>query len=275
MDNKIYVLEPEVLDRDYAIQIGSLFKDIPSCKFIRSTFIRPYAKSDIVILDNSHFFYNDKDFVKYIETILENKFDAIGFLDCPFLDPLQFESKFVISMLTERYRILYDAVKSKSNATVFSPAICYLSKDAMRNYLDFFVRSRNFFDVYSIGLYHDFSDVTIAQFNTFISEVMRILKKEAWVTHIAIPSGKNKMQGLMTYEDASVKLLNQFHALNALAGKHTKWFLPSIGRDGSITEYTYDSIYYFNSNLRPYIGLLDKNGNKKEPIIDALIKMSA
>lgn len=262
------ILEPDYPDLDYVDVVKPTFNK-------NSVVLSRDGDCDFLALDQSHFFYSNDDLIKHLHYIVANcEFSSIGFLDCPFVDPVKFEPKFVISTLSEHCNILHDVIKTNCpHATVCSPVICYLNKEESNHYVDFFVKSRNFFDVYAFAAYHDFTDPVIAQLNTLLTNILNVLRKEVWVTHFAIPSVRNKLQGFMTYNQAATKLKDYFLTMNALTNNKIKWFLPAIGRDGSITRNPGESIYYFYEHIRPYIGLLDDKGNKKEQIIEAFLSL--
>lgn len=271
---KLYVLEPEVPDKQYLSLVKPFFyeSNISSVKYARSTLIYPQKDCDILLLDRSHWFWDYQTFKEYLDIVLLSEISAIGLIDCPYLGPISFDPPFVVDQLTRHYEILFNKVKKiKPDVVVLSPVLCALSDDKIRSYLDFFIKSRNFFDVYSLAIYHDFSDRTEARLNTFVSEVLKILRKDVWITHWAIPSVKDELQGIMTYETAAAKIRNSFMMVNALAGGQAKWFISALGKDG--TEFPMDSLFYQHNIIKPYIGLLDSQGRVKQPIVKAFCSL--
>lgn len=261
--------------------------------------LRSIHMIDIAVIDYRHWYLSDDEFAEYVKNISLIKFPAV----CFTVDPYGFEKPKHIDMhsfekkLFERTKIIANQIKGKNKDTILlSPAIADI-KDNRQELLDYFYHHRNVFDVYNVHLNHDMSESSDARLRSFISEVLKVLPKEVWITRWSIPCtdsiistpfivGETDWKPL-SYAAACQRLRHYFVMTESLTKNKTKWFYSGMHQDRYNPNDPFTPMefwkkkhdfhcenYEYSWGHSHFSGIINDKGQTKTQLLDSVIELA-
>ena len=245
---------------------------------------------EIAFLDHRHWLYDYDIFFEYVKKISNLPFKAISIFESPFGYESQ-NSYLHDDKVYRRTKILVDTIKSKQNTLIISPSIRSFSFETEKKYVDYFIKYRSLFDIYSIQMCTCTSDQEVGAVCGLTKQILDILRKPIWVTKWAVPSCEIKITSSKLLNPSSWKPISHlfaatrmkfiFDSINEIYGD-TKWFYTiskDMYTDNQLppNNYVDDTVYRVDTKTEGwgpehFIGVVDYNGNIKRPILEMLSK---
>lgn len=257
---------------------------------------RSVHRTFLAKVDFRHWYADEEDFQNYVRNISSIPFSAVAIAESPFgyERPLQIQPDFFEKKMYERLRFLATAIKNRHPKTkIVSPRICVVEPEFRESYLEFFIHNRDLFDIYSLDCAYDMSEMNTAVLTSFLSEVLRVLPKEVWITRWAVPASDQllKSEFVMTPSwkpigttEASLRLRSVFDSIETITGGKSKWFYSGCGKDDyhpslKVCEPLWQRCPHIVAkwtggwNHSHVMGLVTHENEVKEPILSMLIDL--
>jgi hypothetical protein len=248
-------------------------------------------ETEIVFLDHRHWLYDDDIFLEYVTQISKVPFKSISVFESPFGYESQ-NSYLHDEKVYSRTKILVDKVKSKQDTLIISPSIREISVKTEKKYLDYFIKYRSLFDIYSVQMCTCTTDQSIGAVCGFTKQVLDILPKPVWVTKWAVPSCEIPITSSkllypsswkpISHSLAAIRMKFMFDSFNDIY-KDIKWcyvLSKDLYKDNQFPPDNYmdDLVYRVDHKMEEwgpehFIGIVDYNGNIKFPIVEVLCKL--
>lgn len=263
--------------------------------------LRAAHRIDLAILDCHHWQYNDDVFDKYLERIVSVRFPIVCIAECPFgfERPLHVPPEDFASKLFERTRKVSAAIRENHPTTILlSPGIGLIDEKFKELYLDYFVHNRQCFDGYALHICNMMREHEMGQVSSFLNQVLKILPKKLWITKWAIPAFDGKVintQAVAPMEwepfqskEAAQRLVRSFAFIETVASAGSHWFYTGTGKDyykprrklgpqefwDSTPSSVVPSKYSYSWEYRHFLGLMDSDGDVKEPLLQGLSQLA-
>ena len=261
--------------------------------------LRSIHKTDIAIIDYRHWYLSDDDFAEYVKHISLIKFPVVCFTVDPYgferpkhIDINSFEKK-----LFERTKIITNQIKGKHQDTILlSPAITDINQHR-QELLDYFYHFRNTFDIYNVHLNHNMTEESDARMRSFISEVLKVLLKEIWITRWSVPCTESSISTPfiigetewkpLSYAAARQRLRHYFVIMESLAKNKTKWFYSGMHQDRYNPRDPFTPLdfwkknhdfhcesYEYSWNHSHFAGVIDDKRQIKTQLLDSVIDLA-
>lgn len=249
-------------------------------------------------LDWRHWLYDDRVFYNYIKNVASLRLPYVLLSESPlgYERPQQILLSAYEAKLYERTKLAYEVIKETSpETTIISPAIDILPEYISSHYLDYFLHNRQYFDVYSMHCCYDLSERNLAKLDAFLTSVLRVLVKPLWVTRWAVPSCDHMITNhhstdyvkgsFLKAEQAAKKLVETYEVIEKITHKNSIWFymlspdLYPFVKPEDEWWLPPESLLYRPISLSGawdfyhFLGIVDCEGNPKEPIINAVNKL--
>ena len=266
------------------------YRTLPLTELCASQFWEEYVDAEIVFLDHRHWLYDDETFFKYARIISSIPFKALAIFESPFGYESQ-NSYRHDEKVYRRTKTLVDLVKSKQKTIIVSPSIRLVSHEVERKYIDYFIKYRSLFDVYSVQMCTCTTDQDVGAVCSLTKQVLDILRKPVWVTKWAVPSCELQISNSKMINPVSWKPLTHVSAANRMRFMYdtirsittdVKWFYL-LGSDLYCDDafppdnYSDDIPYRADSKsdwgLHHFLGIIDYHSNIKLPILEMLKKL--
>lgn len=263
--------------------------------------LRSAHRIDFAILDYHHWQYDDDVFDKYLERVASVRFPVVCLAECPFgfERPLRVDPKDFAVKLFERTREMSVAIRGKHPGTVLlSPGIGLIDEKLSRLYLDYFIHNRQFFDGYALHICGDLKEHSMGQVSSFLNQVLGILPKKLWITKWAVPSFEGKVINAQVIassgwepfqvKEAVQRLERSFSFIETIAPAGSHWFYTGTGKDyyrpkrqsgpqefwNPVISAVTPQEYSHGWGHRHFLGLMDSDGNVKEPLFQGLSRLA-
>jgi len=143
--------------------------------------------------------------------------------------------------LFERTKILCSLLKNRQpQVKIISPSITIIDERMRSRYLDYLVHNRNFFEYHGLNCCHDMKEQTMAVLTSFLSEMLRLSRKEVWITRWSVPSSysvvtSNNLGGLDWQvphpKESALLLKSVFSNIETITKGNSKWFFSGTSKD--------------------------------------------
>lgn len=310
---KVNVLEGDWLSSDYYDLIKPRFieKDIPTFRQEVLSLIRLYDESywgglrsvhriDLAVLDPHHWQFNDSVFAEYVERIISVRFPVICISDYPFgYDVPQVEIEEYARKLSQRTAFLATSIKKRHPRTVIlSPAIGVVPQDYLDFCLDYYISNRQHFDAYAVHCCNNSDEHTLGRLTSLLTQILKILPKELWITKWAIPCFEGKLvgssvMGATSWEPigdqaSGQRLRRTFTLLETIAKGNSKWFYVGVGKDAyhprlspspdsywnPLTTIWHPGSYKSTWDFYHFLGMLTHDGQVKDNLLESFISLA-
>lgn len=239
---------------------------------------------EIAFIDRLSWYITDELFFEYISNISKVGFKYLVVFDDLFNQekPGQYNESEFIQKAVQRTNIIYKSIKNNKNTQLISPSV--LPTEPFKELsLDYFAATRNVFDIWSVKILENITELYLANLLSSISSVLNILKKPLWVTKFAIPSCSHLINNNVNWENishslASSQILQIFKTIESLT-QNTKWFYLASYKD--VYSPTFVPDLFWNPNAfhpqyskswekQDFLGLCDYNKNIKQQILSSI-----
>lgn len=310
---KVNVLEGDWLTTDYykSVKPRLVKSDIPIFKQEVLPLIRLYDEEywgglrsvhriDLAVLDSHHWQYSDREFADYVEKIISVHFPAVCMSDYPFgYDVPKVEMEDYARKLSQRTALLAMAIKKRYASTVIlSPAIGVVPEEHLNTCLDYYIDNRQYFTAYAVHCCNKSDEHTLGRLTSLLTQVLKVLPKELWITKWAIPSFEGKIVGSSVmgaaswepigYQAAGQRLRRTFMLLEALAKAKSKWFYVGMGKDAyhprlrpsseanwnPLTTVWRPAVYKSTWDFYHFLGMLTHDGQVKDRLLENFISLA-
>ncbi len=310
---KVNVLEGDWLTDDYYKFVKPRFieKGIPVFRQEVLPLIRLYDDAywgglrsvhriDLAVLDPHHWQFSDRIFAEYIERITSVHFPAICISDYPFgYDVPKVEIDDYARKLSQRTALLATAIKKRyADTVILSPAIGVVSEEYLDTCLDYHIDNRQHFTAYAVHCCNNSDEHTLGRLTSLLTQVLKVLPKELWITKWAIPCFEGKLVGSSVMGATSWEPINNrasgqrlrrtFTLLETLAKAQSKWFYVGAGKDAyhprltpspdaywsPLTTIWHPDAYKSTWDFYHFLGMLTHDGQIKDRLLESFISLA-
>lgn len=309
--SKINIMEGEWSDDHYYKSLLPLIQNadiptvrldmLPVTRLYDSTYwgnLRSIHRTDIAVLDSRQWYLSDQEFYDYVHEVSKINFDAVVLFEHPYggESPRSVDIDSLERKLFERTKIAVAAIRGRkgSKVQIISPAISDVPSEFYDRYVDYFLHHRNVFDIYSLHIANDMQEATIGRVTSMLTQVLKALPREVWVTKWAIPSvnkpistagivGESNWKQI-SYASAVQRLRHIFISVESITGGKSKWFYTGMCQDKykprhlpSPMDFWRDPTLMTSSHAwghQHFFGIIDHKGEIKEEVFDGFMTLA-